>query len=405
MSFINKLIPSRKILVIDIWTYKIKIALCEYKNNEINILSYTEKRCDASDIISWEIANIEWISNTILVALEKLLVEKNINPKDIIINIPSSTIISSWKSINYIRENEEENITIKELDYIIKKAEKEALENAKTQITKKTWFIDVDMKLITSSIVDMNIDWFRVSNPIWFNGKNIFISILNIFIPASRYHIITTIANSLEKNILSIVPIEFSLPKIFSFSEYNYDDIVFIDIWNTKTSVIVQKNWVIIWCNKINIWVNDLIKNIKENTWETSIEIIKNIENNSKYLTEKKEFLEVWEEWFIISLKEILDSSVVPYKIFLSGWWDNNFLREHILKIDLNKYTLHSLKPFLFLNIDIKKDIKHINWDKKFFNKTNIWLLSMIIASLEIVNYKNNPLISIIKNFLEKNEF
>lgn len=405
MSFINRLIPSKKVLIIDVWTYKVKIALCEYKNNEINILSYAEKRQNASDIIWGEIANIEWVSNTILEALEKLLHQKNINPKDIIINIPSSTLISTSKNINYYRENEKENIGIKELDYIIAKAEKEALENARKEITKKTWYIDVDMKLITSSIVDMNIDWFRVSNPIWFTGRNIFISILNIFIPASRYNIINTIANYLEKNILSIIPLEFSLPKIISTSEYVYDDVIFIDIWNTKTSIIIQKSWVIIWCNKLNIWINDLIKTIKEKTWETSIEIIKNIENLEKYKQEKKEFLEVWEEWFIIALKEILNSNLVPYKIFLSGWWNNNFLRDHIWKIDLNKYALHSIKPILFINIDVEKDFNNINWDKKIFDKTNLWLLSMIITSLEIVNYKNNPVISIIKNFLEKNEF
>ena len=61
------------------------------------------------------------------------------------------------------------------------------------------------------------------------------------------------------------------------------------------------------------------------------------------------------------------------------------------------------IEPFSFINIDFEKDIK-INGDKKVFDKTNIWLLSMIIASKEIIQYKNNPILSIIKNFLEKNE-
>lgn len=403
MSFISKIIPSKKVILIDVGTYKVKIALCEYKNNEINILSYWEKKQEASDIIWSEIANIEWVSNTIEQALEKVLKWHNINPNDIIINIPTSTIVSSWKILNYTRENNGENITIEELDYIIAKAEKEALDEAKIEIYNKTGYSEVDMKLITSSITDINIDGFKVTNPLGFTGKNINLSILNIFIPSSRYNIINTIWNYLWKNILSIIPLEFSFPKVLSWSDYAYDDVIFVDVWNTKSSLIIQKNWVIIWFDKINLWVNDLIKSIKEKTWETTIEIIKNIQNNEKYIEEKKEFLSVWEEWFIITLKEILKSNLIPYKIFLSGWWDNNFLREHILKIDLSKYTLHSLKPFSFINIDFEKDIK-INWDKKIFDKTNIWLLSMIIASKEIIQYKNNPILSIIRNFLDKNE-
>lgn len=403
MSFINKIIPSKKIILIDVWTYKVKTTLCEYKNHEITVVSYAEKRQENSDIIWSEIANIEWVSDTIEKTLDRLLKDSKLNPNDIIINIPTSTIISSWKTLNYTRENFDENITIEELDYIIAKAEKEALDEAKIEIQNKTGYSEVDMKLITSSITDINIDGFRVTNPIWFTWKNINLSVLNIFIPASRYNIINTIGSFLWKNILSIIPLEFSFPKILSWSDYAYDDVIFVDIWNTKSSLIIQKNWVIIWFDKINLWINDLIKSIKEKTWETTIEIIKNIQKEDKYQKEKKEFLEVFEEWFIITLKEILKSNLVPYKILLSGWWDNNFLREHILKINLSKHTLHSIKPFSFINIDFEKDIK-INWDKKVFDKTNIWLLSMIIASKEIVQYKNNPILSIIRNFLDKNE-
>ncbi len=403
MSFINKIIPSKKIILIDVWTYKVKTTLCEYKNHEITVVSYAEKRQENSDIIWSEIANIEWVSDTVEKTLDRLLKDSKLNPNDIIINIPTSTIISSWKTLNYTRENFNENITIEELDYIIAKAEKEALDEAKIEIQNKTGYSEVDMKLITSSITDINIDGFRVTNPIWFTWKNINLSVLNIFIPASRYNIINTIWNYLWKNILSIIPLEFSFPKILSWSDYAYDDVIFVDVWNTKSSLIIQKNWVIIWFDKINLWINDLIKSIKEKTWETTIEIIKNIQKEDKYQKEKKEFLEVFEEWFIITLKEILKSNLVPYKILLSGWWDNNFLREHILKINLSKHTLHSIKPFSFINIDFEKDIK-INWDKKVFDKTNIWLLSMIIASKEIVQYKNNPILSIIRNFLDKNE-
>lgn len=404
MSFIKKLIPSKKIIIIDVWTYKIKTALLEYKNNEIRLLSFAEKKQENSHIIWSEIANIEWVSESIEIAINKLLKWHNINPNDIIINIPTSSIIWSKKDIFYIRTKPDEVITLKELDYIIWKAERESLDEAKIEIKNKTGYSEVDMKLITSSIWSMTIDNFKVSNPIWFTWKEIHISILNIFIPASRYNILTTIWNYLWKNILSIIPLEFSMPKLLQNSDFAYDDVVFIDVWNKKTSLIVQKAWVIVWFDKIDIWINDLVKSIKEKTMETNIEIINKIQKDNEYIEEKNEFLSVWEEWFILTLKEILPSNLVPYKIFLSGWWDNNFLRNYIKNIDLNKYSLHSLKPFTFINIDLEKDI-NIVWDKTVFDKTSYWILSMILTSPEVINYKNNPILLIIRNFLDKNEF
>ena len=76
MSFISRIIPSKKILVVDIWTYKVKVALCEYKNWEINLLSIAEKKQEASDIIWSEIANIEWVSNTVSQAISKAIKER-----------------------------------------------------------------------------------------------------------------------------------------------------------------------------------------------------------------------------------------------------------------------------------------------------------------------------------------
>ena len=138
MSFISRIIPSKKILVVDIWTYKVKVALCEYKNWEINLLSIAEKKQEASDIIWSEIANIEWVSNTVSQAISKAIKDHNFNPKDIIINIPTSTIVSCWEKINYSRDKKNEEIDVNELDYIIWKVEKKALDLAKKEITKKT---------------------------------------------------------------------------------------------------------------------------------------------------------------------------------------------------------------------------------------------------------------------------
>lgn len=404
MSFISRIIPSKKILVVDIWTYKVKVALCEYKNWEINLLSIAEKKQEASDIIWSEIANIEWVSNTVSQAISKAIKDHNFNPKDIIINIPTSTIVSCWEKINYSRDKKNEEIDVNELDYIIWKVEKKALDLAKKEITKKTWFYDVDMKLITSSITDIMIDDLKVSNPMWFTWSNVNISTINIFIPSSRYNIINTISNYLSKNILSIIPLEFSIPKLLRNSEYAYDDVLFIDIWNTKTSVIIQKKWVIIGFDRIEIWINDLIKNIKQKEKTTTIQIINTIDDNEKYLEEKQQFLSVWESWLIISMKEILWNNInIPNNVFLTGWWDNNFLRNHIKNINLNEHMLHSVKPLDFIDIDFKNDL-WISWDINDLNKTNLWILSMILSAKDIVDTKNNQVFQILKNFLEKNE-
>jgi cell division ATPase FtsA len=38
MSFIDKLLPTKKILVVDIGTYKVKAAICEQKDGNFDII-------------------------------------------------------------------------------------------------------------------------------------------------------------------------------------------------------------------------------------------------------------------------------------------------------------------------------------------------------------------------------
>ena len=65
-------------------------------------------------------------------------------------------------------------------------------------------------------------------------------------------------------------------------------------------------------------------------------------------------------------LRDCADWTAYLYDLIKSSQTDPS-----LSKIDLRKYTLHSLKPFSFINIDFEKDIK-INGDKKVFDKTNI---------------------------------
>lgn len=402
MSFISKIIPSKKVLIIDVWTYKVKVAVCEFKNWEINIVNLAEKKQEITNIYGSEIANIEWVTDTISSVIDKALKNYNFNPKNIIINIPTSTIVSCWEKIDYERMDKNNEIDLNELDYIIWKIENKALNIAKNEIVKKTWFLDVDMKLITSSITEISIDWLKVSNPIWFTWKNISLSTLNIFIPVSRYNIIQTISNHLNKNISSIIPLEFSIPKLLIWSEYSMDDVLFLDIWNSKTSIIIQKKWVTIWFDRIEIWMNDLIRKIKKNHNLTTINILKNIDDK-KFEKEKNEFLEVWETWLVISIKEILKENInIPTNILITGWWNLDFIKERFKNIDLSQYMLYLAKEFNFINIDLDSISINTNWIE--FNSSNLWLLSLIIATKDIVESKQNKVLDLLKNFLDQNE-
>lgn len=404
MSFIDKLLPTKKIAVVDIWTYQVKAAICEQKDGDFNIIGYWEKRQEINDIIHWEIWDIEWVCETIESALIKASLDSEINPKDLIINIPTQSIISEINKINYKREDKNSLINLRELDEIIWKVENISLEKAKKAIQEKTWYQDIDMKLIVSSITKISIDWQQITNPIDFTWENISISTLNIFIPLSKYNLIQTIWTYLNKNIVSIVPLEFSIPKLAEYTSLSYEDVIFIDIWNTKTTIIVQKSGSIVWFNRIDIWTWDLIKIIAEKNSDMTANIIKRLDDNKNYIEEKKAFFELWKEWFLIALSDILWEEAIPYKLFISWGWNNSFMKEYLENISLNSNWIKSIKEkFVVIDNKILNELSYIKNDI-LKDKTNINLLSQVICAKEIISMKKDPVREILKKVIKRIE-
>lgn len=403
MQFIRKFLPSKKILLVDIGTYKVKTAICEYKEWDIILQGYGEKKQEPSYIIETEIGNLEGVMETIVYTYKKAYEKNKCTPTHVIFSIPTIHTITYAKELAYVRETPHEPITIKELDSIIKKIESQALAYAKTEITKQTGLSYVEMKLVTSSITHMTLDNYQITNPIWFSWKYFILSTLNVFIPASRYALLQGIGKKLKKNILAILPQEFCITKIIEHTEYVYDTLLSVDIGNSHTYLVFQKWGSIIKCNRIPLWMKDLIYLIREHYGDTYINIIENLHKNERYEKEKQFFLSLWKENIETFLSEIMAPNTFWMKIFLSwGSAEKPFLKECLQKIHI--YVAkenNNMHPIIgFDSIKTKLPIKA---NMHMFSSQHATLFGMILAAKELIQETKNPISLILKHFIEKN--
>jgi Tfp pilus assembly PilM family ATPase len=82
--FEKKELWTNNIAIIDIWSYKIKIANCKFKKDEIDIVSYSEKRQEQNIFQNGEIVDLKLICENLKIAFKK--VDPNNQIKKIIIN-------------------------------------------------------------------------------------------------------------------------------------------------------------------------------------------------------------------------------------------------------------------------------------------------------------------------------
>lgn len=386
MSFKKLSLFSKNFIVLDIWSYKIRSAYGKLTSSSLEILGFWEKRQEQESFFLWEMRDFNSIGDNILQVIEK---SKKWDVQDYIVNLPSNQFFLFSHQLNYVRKSEREVITEQELYDIIKHIEKTAIELSLAEIQEKSGYVKADVKRIFSSISSISIDGKKIVDPLEKSWKNIKISIVNIFAPLSDFEVITKIFRSLGIERPQFIPFEYSVLKLFPESQ----DVVVVNVGNTKTYISIQEKEHILWTSRISIGMNDLIKKIKEKYAFTQIEIIKNLDNY--FEEEKNEFLEIFSDCLATGISEIVWDEICPEKFFIIGGGGNNtFIQNFFKQLQLSKYGIKIVKDIEILpypSIDIK------NGDF-LLNSSHIDMLSMVLSYQYFESKKD----SFLTRFLEK---
>lgn len=397
MNFIKKEIKPKIIWIIDIWTYKIRVWICKIINRDVDLIWYGEKRQDENYIIMQEFQDLEWISENISQALHKAEIDWDIKVDDVIINLPTENLFFEFSKINHIREDTSIEVNDDELYGIMNTIETLALKKHYKNINNNSWYKKSDLKLLISNISHVTLDNLESKKIIWNNPKEVNISLLNIFIPESKYEIVRYLSKSISKNIINIIPSEFAITGLFK----KIDNVVIVDFWNSHTSIIVKKDWNIAWAKKLSFWINDLIKQIRNKYNLTKNDIIETIDMD-RFVPEKIVFLEIFKDILAITLEEILWKDVCPNQFFMAWWWSNKFIKNYLQNIDLNESWLKIVWKisYIYPSIDFIDDKITNNPEWIDSAKSNINIFAMIKTTLDFIKKDKNKIEKTLKKVI-----
>lgn len=397
--FTKKRILSKVIWIIDIWSYKIRVWICEYKKDSIKLLAFSEKRQSSDDIINNEIQNLEWLCENIELALKKAEKEAWLKVDDLIINWVFSDNFIYSKNISFHREDPLKLIDEEELKNIIEKIENININAANKKIEETSLYKIDDLEIIISNISEIKIDKKIIENPLKQNWENISFHLLNIFIAKSSFELINYIWTYLDKKILKILPEEFCLAKIWEKNK----DVIIINIWNSSSYITIRDKYSnIIWTVKIWAGIENLVNSIQSVSELSRAEIIKKIDRDDFFIKEKKEFLDIYSfliwEW----IKEIMSWEICPNNFFIVwGWWNNTFLKNYFKKLDWSSVWIKLAWNIKFIIPDIKKLWK-IEDIETMLNKSNLNLISMILTYSKVMQEKNDIVEKYLKNAIDE---
>jgi len=206
-------VDSGHIVALDIGTEFAKALIAKIDGDEMKIVGVGRARQEVSDMHSGAIADIGGVVRACEEALAEAEDQAGLQAKRCVIGIAGELVKGTTNTIRYKRPHSDKPLDIAEMEFIIEKVQERAQIKAQKLVAWETGNEDVEVKLVNSAIVGINIDGYKVTNPIGFQGKDVAIQIYTAFAPMVHIGALERTAAELDLDLVAVAAEPFAVAR------------------------------------------------------------------------------------------------------------------------------------------------------------------------------------------------
>ena len=241
-GFSNKAGGPRYIVALDIGTEFVKALVGEVKGETVEIIGVGRQRQRLTDMQGGAVTDIAGVVENCDAALKIAEKMAGVVAKDVVIGIAGELVKGAATTVRYQRANSTTPIDMPELRQILDRVQFRAFERAREQLTWETGMKELEVKLVNTAIVDVEIDGYHITNPVGFQGKDVAIQLFNAFAPMVHLGALQSVAADLDMNLLAIAAEPFAVAKSVGSQDSSEFSAIFIDIGGGTTDIALVNN-------------------------------------------------------------------------------------------------------------------------------------------------------------------
>jgi len=230
-------------LALDVGTEFVKAIIFKMTApSEAEVLGIGRQRQRLGDMQGGAVTDIAGVINNCKVAIGQAEEMAGVSPEQTVIGIAGELVKGTTTTVHYTRRDPSKNIEMGELRNIIQKVQEKSFEKAREILAWETGYQEIDVKLVNSAVVDVKIDGYKVTNPLGFQGKEVSVGIFNSFAPIIHLGALTTIAENLDLDLLSIAVEPYAVARCVGLEDASEFSAIFMDIGGGTTDIAVVRN-------------------------------------------------------------------------------------------------------------------------------------------------------------------
>ncbi len=232
------------IVALDIGTEFVKALIGKVRQDtkQIDIIGVGRQHQALSDMQAGAVSDIAGVVRNCDEALGKAEQQAGVSVRTAVIGIAGELVKGTTTTVRISRKQATKPLDITEMERIIHLVQERAENKARTQMA---WEIsgggkDVEVRLVNSALVSIEIDGYPVTNPIGFQGRDVVVQLYTAFAPMIHIGALERVAAELDIDLLAVAAEPFAVARSVIGDETNTAfSAVLMDVGGGTTDIAV----------------------------------------------------------------------------------------------------------------------------------------------------------------------
>ncbi len=225
---------------LDIGTEFVKALVAKIDNDTLEIIGVGRQHQDLTDMQAGAIADIAAVVRNCDAALNQAEEEAGVSVRTAVIGIAGELVKGTTTTVKCRRKDPNKQLDIEEIEHIIGLVQERAQTRAKQQLAWELGGKDVDIRLVNSALVRIEIDGYQVTSPVGFQGKEVMVQLYTAFAPLIHIGALERTAQELDLDLLAVAAEPFAVARAVIGNDPNANmSAILMDVGGGTTDIAV----------------------------------------------------------------------------------------------------------------------------------------------------------------------
>lgn len=228
------------LVALDIGTEFVKALIARVNGEKLEIVGEGRAQQGLADMQAGAIANIAAVVKNCDEALNEAEKQAGVSVRTVVIGIAGELVKGTTTTVRCTRKNPSKPLDVAEVEKIITLVQERAEKKAKQQLIWELGGKEVDIKLVNSALVGIEIDGYPVTNPVGFQGKEVVVQLYTAFAPMIHIGALERTAQELDLDLLAVAAEPFAVSRSIIGDDTNATtSAILMDIGGGTTDIAV----------------------------------------------------------------------------------------------------------------------------------------------------------------------